>query len=303
MSYTIKKSEIESEMTPEEQMEILSETKLNIGNACFELIIKPIFFNTVNKALPRLHCHPSYEVQCIERGTVKIRFESNTYVVQGPALILIPPKTYHIFENISEDAIKYSFEYLLSMNGTGDSFRKFSDLLENVTAPEILSIPFPSVEAIRAYENRPEEFRFMVTVHVGQIILKIFDALSEKHQNGDHEMPGRKSNLKQELAVAEIMAYMEEHSTQPLTLSVIAEKYNYSERQIERMFKEVMHDSFFSLLNKYRIRMASIKITKGETNLAKVAEECGFANYVTFWNHFTKLNGMTPSEFQKRKLK
>ena len=281
-------------------MDFLEPSKINIGNACFELIIKPGFLNTINTAMPRLHCHPSFEVHCIECGTIRMRFENTVRKIDGPVIILIPPKYYHKIESISPDAVKYSFEFSLSMLGTGNSFRTFSEILSNVTAPEIMQVGYQSVDNIRAYDKYPEEIEFMVYSHIGQIILRMFNTLKVKYPESSRIATAKKSSLHKELMVAEIMSYMEENAGHALTLSDITDKFNLSERQIERLLKEVMHDSFFSLLNKYRIRMAVIKITQGETNLSKIAEDCGFSNYVTFWNHFSKLNGMTPSEYQKR---
>lgn len=284
-------------------MTTLEPKKIIIGNACFDLIIKPGFFNTINTYGPRLHCHPSFEVHCIERGSVKIRLDNTLRRIDGPVIILIPPKYYHLIESLSPDTVKYSFEFSLSMLGTGNSFRIYSDILSNIDTPEIVRINIPSLDSIRPYEKYPEEEQFMVYNHLGQIIIRLFNALKVKYPERSVKTSGKKSTVHKELMVAEIMSFMEQNAGHQLTLSDVTEKFNFSERQIERLLKDVMHDSFFSLLNKYRIRMAVLKITEGESNLSKVAEDCGFLNYVTFWNHFTKLNGMTPSEFQKRTIK
>ncbi len=278
----------------------VAHSKVNIGNASFELIIRSEYLGTKSTSEPRLHCHPTYEVHCIEKGTIKYRFDNSLKVVSGPALIIFPPKFYHKIENASGDCVYYAFEFYTYMNGVGNSFRKFSNLLSNVISPEVLEVEFQSVDIIIDYKPYPEELEFAVFAQMGQIILTMFNALMNKYPQKEIDISARKSNVQKELTVAQIMSYMEKNAFRPLTLSDISKEFNFSERQIERMFNEVMHDSFFSLLNKYRIRIATLKISQGETNLSKVAEECGFSNYVTFWNRFTKLNGMTPSEYQKR---
>ncbi|MBR3145258.1 MAG: helix-turn-helix domain-containing protein [Clostridia bacterium] len=281
-------------------MAILDTMKVNIGNACFEVLIRMGFYNTLSSLSPRLHCHPTYEVYCIERGTMTVTFEDTVKRITGPAIVLIPPKFYHKIEFMSQDTIKYSFEFSLSMSGNGNSFHKYSQILGKITAPEIIIIQFPTVEYVRRYEKSNEELGFMVYSHVGQILIRVFNTLSVKYPETKNITPGKKSSLHKEIIVQEIIDYMEQNAQSNLTLSDIAEKFNFSERQIERLLKDIMHESFFSLLNKYRIRMALIMISNDEDSLTKIAEKCGFSNYVTFWNHFTKLNGMTPSEYQKR---
>lgn len=278
----------------------VAHSKVSIGNAAFELIIRSAYLGTQSVSAPRLHCHPTYEVHCIEKGTMKFRFENGLKVVSGPALVIFPPKFYHIIEDVSDDCVHYCFEFYIYMKGVGNSFRRFSNLLSNVISPEVLEVDFQSVDIITDYKPYPEELKFIVFTQMGQIILTMFNALKNKYPQNETDVSRSKSNLQKELTVAQIMSYMEKNAFGPLSLSDISKEFNFSERQIERMFNEVMHDSFFSLLNKYRIRIASIKISQGESNLSKVAEECGFSNYVTFWNRFTKLNGMTPSEYQKR---
>lgn len=282
-------------------MPVIDTMKISVGNACFDVLIKQTFFNNnTPHNPPRLHCHPTYEVHCIEKGVLKFRFENSVRRVEGPAIVLIPPKFYHIMEYSSPDSVKYPFEFSLSMAGTGDSFRIYSDILGNVTAPEIVKVNYPSLDFIKRFESSKEEIHFMTYTHIGQIIVRLLNTLKAKYPESSATAHDKKSSFHKELVVAEIMSYMEQNAGSPLSLSDVTKRFNFSERQIERLLKEVMHDSFFSLLNKYRIRTAVIKISQGEDNLSKVAEECGFSNYVTFWNHFTKLNGMTPSEFQKR---
>ena len=284
-------------------MPILHTDKIRIGNACINVIYRHNFFSD-QKPLPRrLHCHINYEIYCIEKGEITVQIENEDKRISGPAVFIIPPGVYHIFKNCPEDSECYLFEFSLTDEGIGRSFQKYSQILAGLATPRLIPTDQLDFGDLRVFETLDEEKRFKLHAKTGMLLIELFNKLKKTADRDADPAAYKKIALQKELMVANIIAYMEKNARGPLSLSDISESLGFSERQIERLLKEVMHDTFFSLLNKYRIKIAAISIDSGETSLTQVAEDCGFSNYVTFWNHFTKLMGMTPSEYKKRVIK
>ena len=87
-----------------------------------------------------------------------------------------------------------------------------------------------------------------------------------------------------------------------LTIKEVADQLNLPSYKISQSLSVYTGRNFNDLLNTYRIKFSEKLLTNSDYDHYKVeaiAIESGFNNKVTFYKAFTKIHGMTPSEFRR----
>lgn len=100
--------------------------------------------------------------------------------------------------------------------------------------------------------------------------------------------------------MAEAASYMETHYAEPLCLESLSEMAHYSRRHFTRLFRMYYHMSPMEYLNQIRLRRAATQLTDSNSNLSRIAENCGFINSSMFSKHFRTMYGMSPSAYRKK---
>lgn len=102
-------------------------------------------------------------------------------------------------------------------------------------------------------------------------------------------------------ASSEILAYIEQHYAS-VTLSEVAEAFNYSPRQTGRLIKKETGKTFTELVLNYKIENACYYIQNTSLPFDQILHVTGFCTAAYFYRMFKKNQGITFSEF-KRQLK
>lgn len=99
--------------------------------------------------------------------------------------------------------------------------------------------------------------------------------------------------------VYDAIMYIEEHLTEDLSLSDLADHVALSAPYFSKLFKEVMGSSFSEYLTNARLQQAQILLGQTDLSIEKIAEKAGFANGNYFCNVFKKRYRIAPSEFRR----
>lgn len=101
------------------------------------------------------------------------------------------------------------------------------------------------------------------------------------------------------IRIKQILSYIEEHYTLPISLKAIAKEVDLSEQYFCRFFKKYFHTTFNSYLTQYRLNRAEVLLKHTQMPIIEVAMAVGFesANYFTIV--FKKNKGQTPSEYRE----
>ena len=282
-------------------MEKIFTSSIRIGSARFEVLLKEGFSDPRGSVLPRFHCHPDYELHCIEKGCFTFRFDAGSRVVQAPALLLLPPRIYHGFESMSEGAEKCCFEFNLFAGGEGRTFGEYAALLAKKSGAAAYQTDFPALSPFKDLSAvSEEETHYRLSATLGFVLLALFDAMrADPLPQSGISVGSRQYSAEQTLLLSRVVQYIEKNFMRPLTLQEVADSVHLSSRQTERILKDGMQEGFLALLNRYRIRMAVLRMMEGERDLTALAEAVGFANYPSFWKHFARYNGVSPSAFAR----
>ena len=101
--------------------------------------------------------------------------------------------------------------------------------------------------------------------------------------------------------VASAMELIQQHYTEELTLSSLADALFTSPSYLCRIFKEVSGTTVSTYLN--QVRIANVKRLLSDTDelIVDIASACGY-NYIPYFNQlFKRMVGVTPSEFRRLK--
>lgn len=135
-------------------------------------------------------------------------------------------------------------------------------------------------------------FRDMHDLHIWMqnFMISAIDALENK-------------NLRFSPCISRVVATIEKHFTQDISLKTIAYELNINAAYLGQLFKMETGQLFSAFLNKTRIENAQKLLLTTSLPMSDVALQCGYTNISYFYNIFKKHTGKTPSEYRKNKSK
>lgn len=98
--------------------------------------------------------------------------------------------------------------------------------------------------------------------------------------------------------VEQVVRYIQESYSQPITLSSIAEQFNYSVAYVAKQFKNKTGNSLIDFLIRTRIDKAQELLLYTEASLQEIAAGVGYADLSYFIRIFKKTTGVTPGNFK-----
>lgn len=116
-----------------------------------------------------------------------------------------------------------------------------------------------------------------------------------------------KSGMSQDRAVAlwqsliDVMQTDKPYLNNDLTLPDLAELLSVSSQALSLLINTQANESFYQFINRYRVesakRLLVMEVNRGR-RLLEIAEDAGFNSHSTFYNHFKKLEGVTPAQYR-----
>jgi AraC-like DNA-binding protein len=95
-----------------------------------------------------------------------------------------------------------------------------------------------------------------------------------------------------------ILAYVDIHFMEPLTLEQVAKELGISKFLLSRIFSEQLHISFRDYLNSRRSALAQIMLQSTSQPVTDIAFDSGFNSLRSFYRAFRKEYGITPNKFR-----
>ncbi len=100
--------------------------------------------------------------------------------------------------------------------------------------------------------------------------------------------------------IRNVIAFLEEHSTQSISGAILEEKFGYNFDYMNRKFKKVTGKTIFLYLRKLRINHAVYMLKMQNISISEVAAACGFCDIYYFSRVFKAEIGMTPTQYINR---
>lgn len=112
-----------------------------------------------------------------------------------------------------------------------------------------------------------------------------------------HTLPENTRRQKQSNDVLrEIIAYVNSHYKDSLTLDDMARQTGFSREYFCRFFKQHMGITFLRYVNEVRVSHAGRLLSDTDLSISEVMQESGFTNQTLFNRLFKEIYGMTPRQ-------
>ena len=96
-----------------------------------------------------------------------------------------------------------------------------------------------------------------------------------------------------------MLSYIAEHSGD-ITLTQVAEHFNYHPNSISMFVKRKTGKTFFQLRQQLRLSRAAQLLTQGSLSAENAARACGYSNMNNFYTQFYRQYGMKPGEYARK---
>ena len=103
----------------------------------------------------------------------------------------------------------------------------------------------------------------------------------------------------EERTINGITRYMQEHLSEEISLSVLAEEFHLSAQYISQLFKNEIGVNFLAYLTNIRMEKAKKLLLSTSLSIAEVSEQSGYGDYRVFTKVFKKSEGITPSQYRR----
>jgi AraC-like DNA-binding protein len=134
--------------------------------------------------------------------------------------------------------------------------------------------------------ERPPGYRYMATAHFEQLL----GVLARAYGNVS------KPVARPVTQISEVLAYLERHYAEQLTVEDLAEVAGLSPTSLFRLFREIMGRSPIDYLIHMRIDKARQILRRGGMRVSKVSEAVGFNDSNYFARQFRRITGHSPRE-------
>lgn len=226
------------------------------------------------------HYHRSLEIVAVTEGTFDIQINHNAYAAKKGDLFLIPPYCHHSIKPKQSKSVTI----IVPPNLLGEYYsfyQKRHDFLLGETDFNETEI-FPIIFTAGKFDNT-------LTRHgLFDMIIGIIA----------HHYRSTKDIYPQNDFIARTIGFLQKNYTEQISLGEISNHLGYSKYYFSKLFNSYMKCSFENYLVSLRLQKF-IEQLKPDTNITKLAFDCGFESISSFYRNFKSTYGTTPKQMQK----
>lgn len=262
--------------------------------------------NISHVAVPEwlIHAHSFYEFYYIVDGDTDFLLNGTEYALAPHTVILIAPNVYH---GIRVRTARAYDRYTLHFEEAAITPERRSALLESIfpgSTPEnqsTLTGCWPNMcgsgvamqlRLMEAYQDAGldvlrETTPVLLEALLAQMLLYIRSHNAFLHEGeGELSAAGSKSD---------VIAWLDEHFTEPITLDMLSERFFLSKSQLNLICRRQTGTTLIDYVIRKRLKYAQLMLANG-VSAAKAAEAAGFGEYTSFYRAYMKVFGCSPSK-------
>lgn len=258
------------------------------------------------------HSHSFIELVCVFEGSCVNYIRDKEIPMIPGDICIISPDTPHCISTFSDESIIFNIELRVSTFETAF----FGVLSENdILADFFTHILYNSSKFSHIFfrtNGDKELFDYILYAYsetlgnhryknrmINNIIMAFFTILLRNHES-KVLLPDIDSQETSE-NILFILKYLQSHYN-TVTLSELADFFNYSERQIQRILKKSTGYNFRTLVQKQKMKQASELLLHSDLPVTSISEKLGYSDVGNFRQIFRNYYGISPSEYRQNPL-
>jgi len=242
-----------------------------------------------------LHCHNYYEIYYFIEGEVEYLVEGRHYEPSPHSLLLLTPNVFHgVKINSSKSYQRFALHFL-------------PDIL-SLERRNLLLSAFPTTKkhsGKEIYYQNPEDYRiftfFQTLVDCSKLPKELQEALLPIYIEAllsQITIMGYSRQAKTQVGdsteiVSKIIAYLNDHLTDTITLDQISEEFFISKHHLNKVFKKATGTTVGDYLQYKRVTYAQQQLING-CSAGSAAAQSGFRDYSAFYKAYKKIMGHSP---------
>lgn len=249
-----------------------------------------------------LHSHDFYEfLFCHSASDVEYLVGAERYRLQKGDVVLIPPGVSHrplLPEHMAEP---YRRDVLWIHPDLIDQLELLVSPQERMNAQESRLLRTAGTRweflgelfrhGVREFEGQESGWEEIVLGNTIQILVYLRRAVRDR---AAAPLKAEKPEL-----LDQVLAYMEEHLSEKITLEDFAKHFWVSQSTISQTFRNKLGVSFYRCVTQRRLIAAKNLIIEG-IPLESVGRKVGFSDYSSFYRAFKQEFGISPRQFRKK---
>lgn len=252
------------------------------------------------------HTHNALEIYFTLTDLPDVLLNDTVSSVSSGSLIVIPP--HYVHQLFNQKLTTYE-RYIVTINSAWLSAVLGNESMlmsyaSTTCPPQVISLSSAKFSKLRAmlndylqaYPSPNTSISSMVNLSDFFSLLKNLDLLIT--EGIKKSSTGSLSVSQSQKTVNSIIAYINKHLTEPLTLDDIANEFFLNKDYIGRLFKDHTHATIGHYVSVQRAGLAASMLEDGLT-VTEVQERLGFSSYAYFFKFFKKMTGISPSQYRK----
>ena len=233
------------------------------------------------------HLHPEYELVLVLEGCVEVFAEDNRYHAVAGDLVFINSMSIHFY--YSDDRSR-TLVY-------GIEPRQVPQFTEELESHQVHSCIVPSVinddtvqMLIGDWSRNSSEDGLNLALQTNLLLRRVMDALETA--------PGVACPRTYPQPLRDALAEIDDRLPGPVNLTATAGRVGVSPYYLSHLFGETLQIGFSDYVAMMRVNAARRMLVQTGLSVADIAGRCGYANLRTFNRNFTRMSGVTPSEYR-----
>ncbi len=242
------------------------------------------------------HWHQEIELIYVRSGSAHFSINEHNFTARKGDLVLVDTGDFH-YSDSSE--LKNELDFLIFDPSVISSLYRHSHFTHPLITKKMLRELQLEEELHQLFDLTHQElsgrkpyYQEIITALLRLFWYRLRRSLPRECENSTKS---RRSHMLEDMQ--NLLAYMDEHYREDLTLAFAAEKMNFSESYFSRVFKRLIGINFVTYLSMLRIEHAAAALKNSGRTVTEVALSCGFNNIRTFNRVFKEITGYTPSQF------
>lgn len=249
-----------------------------------------------------VHWHDEVEIIYIKKGTITIYIGEDAFPAVAGDLFFVNTGELHFMESDDMGVEYYTLLFPLSFL----SFQIEDALEQDVFMPLrqkklLLPVQLKKFEAekkitniIREIINVNDEKEVGYQLRTRILLLEVMEAILK--ENGFMQASFANATGMQR----DLLAYIQMHFTEKITLAMLAGEFHLSEKYISWYFKQHFSISFMQYVSHLRMMKAKDLLLTTDQPITEVALSCGYPSVNLFIRSFKEIHGVTPLQYRKQ---